>query len=152
MQVANADSARYHAVEVSGRLPIWQRLALFGNAAWVRGQVRRQVPALDPALPSTIVDEPAEKIPPLFGRVGLGWRAPGSAWFAEALLRFALSQDRLGASDLSDPRICPDVPGTCPGTPGWTTFTIRAGAALFGQRLRIVAAVEKCQLPEAAFL
>jgi outer membrane receptor protein involved in Fe transport len=142
VQVANADSARYHAFEVSGRLPIWQRLALFGNAAWVHGQVRRQVPATDPSLPSTFIDEPAEKVPPLFGRVGLGWRAQGNLWFAEALLRFALRQDRLGLSDLTDPRICPDVPGSCPGTPGWTTFTIRAGTAFFSQRIRITVAAE----------
>jgi hemoglobin/transferrin/lactoferrin receptor protein len=142
VQVANADSARYHAVELYGRVPLWRRLAVFGNAAWAYGQVRRQVPAADPSLPATFVNEPAEKIPPLFGRFGLGWRAPGNLWFAEGLLRFALRQDRLGLSDLTDPRICPDVPGTCRGTPGWATFTIRAGAMLLEHRLRITVAAE----------
>jgi outer membrane receptor protein involved in Fe transport len=142
VQVANADSARYHAVEIAGRVPIWQRLSLFGNAAWTYGQVQRQVPNPDPALPSIFLEEPAEKVPPLFGRVGVGWRAPGNVWFAEALLRFALRQGRLGLSDLTDPRICPDVLGTCAGTPGWTTFTLRAGASLLQQRLKIAASVE----------
>ena len=142
VQVANADSARYHAIELSGRIPLWRRLALFGNAAWAHGQVRRQVPASDPSLPSTFVEEPAEKIPPFFGKVGLGWRAEGSAWFAEAVMRFAARQDRLGLSDLTDPRICPDVLGTCPGTPGWMTFGLRGGTALFGERVRITVAAE----------
>lgn len=140
--VANADSAAYHAVELSGRVPIWRRLALFGNAAWAYGQIRRQAPAADPSQPSTFVDEPAEKIPPLFGKVGLGWRAERNAWFAEALARFAARQDRLGLSDLTDPRICPDVLGVCPGTPGWATFTVRAGAAFFDERVRLTIAAE----------
>ncbi|HYR19581.1 MAG TPA: TonB-dependent receptor [Myxococcales bacterium] len=141
VRVANADSARYHAVEIYGRVPIWNRVAVFGNAAWAHGQVRRQVPAADPSAPSTFIEEPAEKVPPLFGKIGLGWRAAGNAGFAEVLVRFALRQDRLGLSDLTDPRICPDVPGTCPGTPGWMAVTVRAGARLFDW-LRLTVAAE----------
>jgi outer membrane receptor protein involved in Fe transport len=142
VQVANADSARYHAIELAGRVPVWKRLAVFGNAAWAYGQIRRQVPSVDPSAPSPYIDEPAEKVPPLFGKLGAGWRAPGNAWFAEALLRFAARQDRLGFSDLTDPRICPDVLGTCTGTPAWVTFSVRGGASFFGDRLRVSLAVE----------
>jgi len=141
VRFSNADSARYHAVEAAVRVPIVERLALFANAAWVRGQIRRTQPGSDPSQPATIIEEPAEKVPPLFGKVGLGWRAPANAWFAEGVMRFALRQDRLGAADLGDVRICQDVPGRCTGTPGWAVFTLRGGLSLF-DRLRITAALE----------
>lgn len=63
---------------------------------------------------------PADRIPPLFGKVGASWR-----WRAdvelEAYAFYAAEQDRLSPRDLVDPRINPA------GTPGWTTINARIG-------------------------
>jgi TonB-dependent heme/hemoglobin receptor len=63
---------------------------------------------------------PADRIPPLFGKVGAAWR-----WRAdvelEAYAFYAAEQDRLSPRDLVDPRIDPA------GTPGWTTINARVG-------------------------
>jgi outer membrane receptor protein involved in Fe transport len=55
---------------------------------------------------------PADRIPPLNGRVGLVWQA-GKQWRIEPYLDFAGPQDRLSPRDLEDPRINPE------GTSGW---------------------------------
>ncbi len=56
--------------------------------------------------------EPGDRIPPLSGRLGLAY-ANGGPISVEAWARFANSQDRLSARDVSDVRIDPN------GTPAW---------------------------------
>ena len=63
--------------------------------------------------------EPADRVPPLNGRLSLEF-AVGSAWQFEPFIVFAADQDRLSERDLTDPRIDPD------GTDGWVTANIRA--------------------------
>jgi outer membrane receptor protein involved in Fe transport len=65
------------------------------------------------------VTEPADRIPPLNGRLGVRY------WISDQLqldaqLQFAGRQDRLSARDVDDPRINPS------GTPGWTTINLTA--------------------------
>jgi outer membrane receptor protein involved in Fe transport len=67
--------------------------------------------------------QPADRIPPVQGRVGLRWAPSDSLWL-EAFTRFAGRQDRLSVRDVRDPRIDPS------GTPGWATGNLRAGFAL----------------------
>jgi outer membrane receptor protein involved in Fe transport len=62
---------------------------------------------------------PADRIPPLSGRVGLVW-APGENWRIEPYVDFASAQDRLSARDREDPRINPE------GTAGWATLNFLA--------------------------
>ncbi|MBY0401784.1 TonB-dependent receptor [Myxococcota bacterium] len=64
--------------------------------------------------------EPADRIPPLNGRIGGLYRI-SKAWWTEALVRFATRQDRLSVRDRSDPRIDPR------GTDGWATINLRGG-------------------------
>jgi outer membrane receptor protein involved in Fe transport len=66
--------------------------------------------------------QPADRIPPVQGRVGLRWTPSDTLWL-EAFTRFAARQDRLSARDIRDPRIDPS------GTPGWATGNLRAGFA-----------------------
>ena len=62
---------------------------------------------------------PADRIPPLNGRVGLVYR-PREAIRLESYLDFAGKQDRLSPRDEADPRINPD------GTAGWGTLNLLA--------------------------
>lgn len=78
--------------------------------------------------------QPADRIPPVQGRVGLRWTPLESLWL-EAFTRFAGRQDRLSARDVRDPRIDPS------GTPGWATGNLRAGFAL-GEHWRGTLGVE----------
>jgi outer membrane receptor protein involved in Fe transport len=63
---------------------------------------------------------PADRIPPLFGKVGASWRWREDVEL-EAYAVYAAEQDRLSPRDLIDPRINPA------GTPGWTTINARVG-------------------------
>jgi TonB-dependent heme/hemoglobin receptor len=63
---------------------------------------------------------PADRIPPLFGKVGASWRWREDV-DVEAYAFYAAEQDRLSPRDLVDPRIDPA------GTPGWTTINARIG-------------------------
>jgi outer membrane receptor protein involved in Fe transport len=67
--------------------------------------------------PETTV--PADRVPPLNGRLGLVYQ-PGEAWRIEPYLDFASHQDRLSPRDETDPRINPN------GTPGWGTLNLLA--------------------------
>lgn len=63
---------------------------------------------------------PADRIPPLFGKIGASWRWREDVEL-EAYAFYAAEQDRLSPRDLVDPRINPA------GTPGWTTINARLG-------------------------
>ena len=88
---------------------------------WVRG--RQFDDAIDPNTGRAPLDGvDARRIPPLNGRVGLGWEDQDDlfAGVDRAALTFlwAAEQDELNPDDLTDPRIDPD------GTDGWTTWTL----------------------------
>ena len=63
---------------------------------------------------------PADRIPPLNGRVGLVWQ-PGEQFRIEPYVDFAARQDRLSPRDESDPRIDPA------GTAGFGTLNLLLG-------------------------
>lgn len=60
-------------------------------------------------------EEPADRIPPLNGRIDFDY-AHGDRWNFEAWLVAATGQDRLSDRDVSDVRIDPE------GTPGWAVL------------------------------
>jgi len=77
---------------------------------------------------------PADRIPPLNGRLGLAWRI-AERWRIEPYIEFAGPQDRLSPRDLEDPRIDPA------GTSGWATLNLLASwqateTASFGLKLQ----------------
>jgi outer membrane receptor protein involved in Fe transport len=62
---------------------------------------------------------PADRIPPLNGRLGLAWR-PVERWRLEPYIDFAGPQDRLSPRDQEDPRIDPE------GSAGWVSLNLLA--------------------------
>lgn len=78
--------------------------------------------------------EPMAKIPPLGGSVRARWSFP-SAWWAEAGVRWAASQRRLGERDLSDPRV------ETGGTPAFFVVGLRGGVTV-GRGLAVAAGAE----------
>jgi outer membrane receptor protein involved in Fe transport len=72
-------------------------------------------------------DQPAQRIPPFHGTVGLTYDVGlGALDWATVSCQWALAQNRLSPQDLADPRIDPD------GTDGWTTFDLDVGGPLGG--------------------
>ncbi|TXH71852.1 MAG: TonB-dependent receptor [Lysobacteraceae bacterium] len=61
---------------------------------------------------------PADRIPPLYGKLGARWR-PNARFDLEAYNFYAARQRRLSARDAIDPRIDPE------GSAGWTTWNAR---------------------------
>ena len=63
------------------------------------------------------ITTPADRIPPLNGKLGVLWQ-PTDRFQMDVFFLFAAQQDRLSDRDVRDPRINPD------GTPGWSTFNV----------------------------
>lgn len=86
--------------------PDWE---LYASATYTRGDERFEGE-----------EYAADRIPPLFGKLGARWQfAPD--WDLEAWTLYAARQDRLSPRDASDARINPD------GTAGWATVNARVG-------------------------
>lgn len=109
VQSRNISRARYVGIE-SGL--VWTPrtdVELQASLNWTRGEERR------PGQATT----PANRVPPLSGRVAAQYRP--STWFVEPYALFAAAQHRLDDDDRNDVRIAPD------GTPGWLTLNARWG-------------------------
>ena len=116
VQSANVNRVWLAGAEARVVLELLDHLRLTGHVFWTWGEE-------EDANGNT---QPADRIPPVQGRVGLRWIPLESLWL-EAFTRFAGRQDRLSDRDVRDPRIDPS------GTPGWATGNLRAGFAL-GER------------------
>lgn len=95
-----------------------------GGAEFVHGEQHDDY--VDPATGETPFDgEPAQRIPPLHGWVGLRYERD-ARWidWVELTTTWAFEQDRLSPQDLDDPRIDPD------GTDGWVTLDLDFGARI----------------------
>jgi len=109
VQNQNVDAANLWGVEAGARYHFAQpELQLYATATWTRGEIVGDD------------DEPSDRIPPLFGKIGALWQA-NEALSLEAYTLYAAGQDRLSTSDRSDPRINPN------GTAGWATLNARIG-------------------------
>ncbi|MCX6254241.1 MAG: TonB-dependent receptor [Bacteroidia bacterium] len=64
-------------------------------------------------------NEPVRRIPPLFGRLAIGYKL--KSWWIDLEWQAAGRQDRLAAGDKDDNRI------PSGGTPGWNIFNVNAG-------------------------
>ena len=101
VQSVNAAKAKIRGVEFGVEWQVTQSVIATGviNYTWGEQTVAGQT-------------EPADRIPPLSGRVNFAWDS-GSAIRVDAWARFADLQDRLSARDERDVRIDPN------GTAGW---------------------------------
>jgi outer membrane receptor protein involved in Fe transport len=113
VQSANVNRVWLAGAEARFAFDLLDHLRLTGHVFWTWGEE-------EDANGNT---QPADRIPPVQGRVGLRWAPLESLWL-EAFTRFAGRQDRLSERDVRDPRIDPS------GTPGWATGNLRAGLAL----------------------
>ncbi len=110
VQSQNAGSVDLWGVEAGGRLVSADgHLEFSGVVNYTRGDEN-----------TGGLEQPADRIPPLNGRLALLYQGAGD-WWTEGLLRFAAGQDRLSDRDEGDPRIDPN------GTPGWVVAGISAG-------------------------
>lgn len=107
-QSVNASESRVQGVEISLRAEAGTYWLLDGNVTYTWGE--QQIAGSG--------SEPADRIPPLSGRVGITFD-PESSYTIEAWADFSASQSRLSNRDIRDSRIDPD------GTPGWASFGAR---------------------------
>jgi len=132
-QSRNLASADLHGAELAIFVEPSATIRIDALLNYVRGTSRV---ADDP-------ETPADRVPPLNGRVGVTW-LPTANVSTEFFALFAAGQDRLSPRDVNDPRIDPG------GTPGWATlhagivyqrgdsWTIRAGIDnIFDVRYRV---------------
>jgi outer membrane receptor protein involved in Fe transport len=111
VQSVNAASSDLYGVEAGARLNLGERADVRLALNYTRGD--QEVAG---------ISEPADRVPPLNGRLEIGY-ALADHWYLKATLVGAARQDRLSSRDVSDARIDPD------GTPGWTIAGVRASWA-----------------------
>jgi outer membrane receptor protein involved in Fe transport len=111
----NSDRAYLHAVDGAASLRLPANLALAATFSVVYSEQVRQG-----------IREPLTRTPPPNGTVSLTYQ-PRDGLFVETDIRWAAPQHRLSEADRRDIRICPQVPGTCSGTPGFVALFVRGG-------------------------
>jgi outer membrane receptor protein involved in Fe transport len=104
----NVNEVQLYGIESGLRFFASDELTLYAVVNYTRGEESDDQ-----------VTAPADRIPPLNGRLGLVY-TPGEQWRIEPYLDFAEQQDRLSPRDVRDPRINPL------GTPGWGTLNVLA--------------------------
>ena len=105
---ANTAEARMLGLEGALRLRPSAALELAASTTWIHGRQR-----------TTAGSEPADRVPPLAGRLSARWLVT-SALAVDVAVRGAASQSRLSERDRTDPRIDPA------GTPAFVTFHLGA--------------------------
>jgi outer membrane receptor protein involved in Fe transport len=108
VQSVNAAESRIYGFEAGFDWLLGEHFDILANLRYTRGE--QSVGG---------VDEPADRIPPLSGRLSVKY-ATGGPLSAVAWAEFADAQERLSARDVRDVRIDPN------GTPGWAVFGARA--------------------------
>jgi TonB-dependent heme/hemoglobin receptor len=109
VQSRNATKLTLWGIESGLRYTHSDALRFYATATYTRGDEKFES------------DEyPADRIPPLFGKMGASWSFL-DGWQAEAYTLYAQRQDRLSPRDAVDARINPD------GTAGWATINGRIG-------------------------
>jgi hemoglobin/transferrin/lactoferrin receptor protein len=124
----NAIRGEVRGVELMAQIVLRSGFSLAANGTYTRADEED----------AAGVKQPMRKIAPLFGLVRLRWDSPAASAvlkFLEVSVRAAGKQDRLNATDISDPRI------PLGGTPGWWTLNFRTGL-LIRKSLKITLALE----------
>ena len=105
----NVERAYIQGIETAWDLELGRSWLVSGDLTYTYGQ-------------NITKDEPARRIPPLFGRLALRYSAGSLSTAVE--WQAAGKQDRLAAGDIADNRI------PAGGTPGWNVINIHAGYTL----------------------
>lgn len=110
VQSENSNRVKIWGLEFGGKLQLTDQWQATGSVAYLYGEEK---------FPDG-KKGPADRIPPLNGRIGAIYQSSHGFWF-EPFLRFAAQQNRLSDENRNDPRINPN------GTPGWVTMNVRTG-------------------------
>jgi hemoglobin/transferrin/lactoferrin receptor protein len=108
VQSRNATRLDLHGIEAGLKYVTEGPWSAYASATLTRGTEKLGIAEYD-----------ADRIPPLFGKVGADYRLTG-VWTVGVYSFFAARQDRLSPRDVTDPRINPA------GTPGYATTNIAA--------------------------
>jgi hemoglobin/transferrin/lactoferrin receptor protein len=126
----NAGDGFIHGVEAAAGWRPLDQLTLFGNIAYLDGEV-----SVFPSAARVAVDDPPDRLQPLTGLVGVRWDLPRRLW-VESVMRASDAKDDLSSAEAADTsRVPPD------GTPAWVTADLRAGWT-FRERVQLVAGIE----------
>jgi len=127
----NSGDGFVQGVEASARVRLVRGFTVYGDVAWVEGEVDGYPDANGPK-----VREYLSRLAPTTGHLGLRWKPESSRGWLEGVVTVAGEADRLSSRDRADAQRIP--PG---GTPGYVTLTLRGGLAV-SDHLTLSAAVE----------
>ncbi len=127
----NSGDGFVQGVELGGRLQLHPQWTLFGQLAWVEGEVDTF-----PTSQANKRREPLDRLAPLMGEIGLRYDEPDGTFWVEGLVRLADKADRLSTRDKADTSRIP--PG---GTPGYAVVSVRGGVRL-AQNVDLTLALE----------
>ncbi len=113
----NAGNGFLHGVELAARYQLCPQWTVFGNAAWMDGEVDAY-PGSDPLPRSETID----RLMPATGTIGVRWEHPRRRHWIEWVATLADAADDLSTRDALDTQRIP--PG---GTPGYLVMSIRSG-------------------------
>jgi hemoglobin/transferrin/lactoferrin receptor protein len=113
----NGGDGYVHGVELAADWNFHPQWTLFGNFAWLYGEVETY-PTSDPVMET----EPISRLAPPTGLIGLRWESQDGEVWAEAVCTIAGSADKLSTQDKGDTQRIP--PG---GTPGYQVIDLRGG-------------------------
>jgi hemoglobin/transferrin/lactoferrin receptor protein len=113
----NAGDGYVFGFELSGDWEFSPQWTLFGQAAWIDGEVDTY-PTSDPIK----VAEPLDRTMPLMGNIGIRWVHPEGEFWVEGIINAAAKADRLSTRDKADTNRIP--PG---GTPSYIVPSLRGG-------------------------
>lgn len=103
----NRDKVRIRGLEMAGSWSPLAQLVVDGSLSITRGEEQDNAG----------MSAPADRIPPINGRLGMNWQVKED-WQVIPFLLYAGRQDRLSPRDERDPRIDPS------GSPGWMTVNL----------------------------
>lgn len=117
-QKENTENAYINGLDANAQVNLTKSLQLYGNVSYCFGQNETK-------------NEPVRRIPPLNGRVGMGYER--GRVYVRGEYVFAQMQDRLAQGDKDDNRIAKG------GTPAWQIFNVLMGfeSKYLGLHLRI---------------
>ncbi len=138
----NVDKVQFQGVEIAGLVPIDSTISIFGNAAFMHGEVLL-INGVEPD-PEKPWEAHTRREPPLNGIIGIQWNPVNTNYWGTLFIRGAAEQRRLNRSDIRDPRIQgktrdpaevefdDDGNAVDAGTPAWWTLNLQGGVKLFG--------------------
>ena len=125
----NVGDGFVHGFELALEWQFYEGFRAFGNLAWLEGEA-------DTFVAGVREREPLSRMQPTMVLLGLRWESRTRKFWIEGVVTIADNQDRLSSRDEADVQRIP-----VGGTPGYTVYTLRAGATVW-DGLDVFAAIE----------